>query len=98
MSYCDHIIYCYAIYKTKYPIFRYIARDAVCFYVSYDRTSHIEKNMPLGVQHKNCLTESDPKPIQSSTVSNQKHKNKKNLAMKNTIVLLDTNLKGLDQI
>ena len=54
-----------------------MARDAVCFYVSYDRTPHTENNMPLGVQeHKNCLTESDPKPIQSSTVSNQKNKNK----------------------
>lgn len=67
LSYLDHIlrIYCYAFYKTKYLIFRYISRDAICFYVSMTRLLTQKVTCPW--EHKNCLTESDPKPIQSST-------------------------------
>lgn len=96
LSYLDHIlrIYCYAFYKTKYLIFRYISRDAICFYASMTRL--LTQKITCPWEHKNCLTESDPKPIQSSTIANPKHRN--NLVVKNIIVLLDTNLKESDQI
>lgn len=89
LSYLDHIlrIYCYTFYKTKYLIFRYISRGAICFYVSMTRP--LTQKITCPWEHKNCHRESDPKPIQSSTVANQKHRNS---------LLLYTNPKGSDQI
>lgn len=71
--FCDHIlrICCCAIYKTYYLVFRYISKGAACFYVSV--IGLLTQKVICPWKHKNYHTESDPKPIQSSTASNQKH-------------------------
>lgn len=89
--FCGHIvlrIYCYVIYKIYYLAFRYISRGAVCFYVFMIGLLTQKGICPW--EHKNCHTESDPKPIQSSSASTQKH-----LLWRTLIVLLDTDLKGV---